>query len=135
MFEPIIIDDGQSIAPAEDQINEISIFTIVAERLDDPMRVCALRAVSRPLECGQGCLDMAAANEDVKIFGVPHDAGVVGHRIGAADEEWDVRLFQHLNAGDVELSRLLRQFFENSLRLGLLGCHCDHASPRFGRLF
>ena len=100
--EPLVVDVGNPVARAEDDVDEVLAVVGFAQ----PVRKRNLRDVAGTLKSLQRAREVRFADEDVQVLGVALDAGIAGEGIGSADQHVDAVLLEHAQRVAVELSGL-----------------------------
>src|SRR5439155_23854979 len=65
-LEPELVDDGDAVAGAEDEVDEVLPFPSLA----DPVREGELGAIAGGLKKPAGAVEVGAADEDVEVLGL-----------------------------------------------------------------
>src|SRR5690349_8081046 len=100
MVEPLVVDDRDAVAGAEDDVDEV----VATPRLAEPVRERQVGFAARRRQRREHAVDVARMDEDVEVLRVARDAGVALERVGAAHEEVDARLVEALHGAEVEIA-------------------------------
>ncbi len=95
-LDPLRLDAERAIAHAGDEVHEIGAAMDLAE----PHRVADLGLIAMLRKRGKGRIHPIVGEEDIQVFGVAPDSGVLVERKGPADGKWNAlrtEKMQHLS--------------------------------------
>src|SRR5262245_15840 len=105
VLEPLVVDDGDAVARAEDDVDEV----VAAARFAQPVREGQLGLAASGAERLEHAFHVARVDADVEIPRVARDSGIALEGVRSADEKLDASVVEQAHRAEIEVAGRARE--------------------------